>query len=71
MNRFNGGQGAGAGSQRAGMEQSQAPNQPPAPKSKVPNPKLLSGLGAQIAGLQARLGNRPPHEQPGNTEDTE
>jgi PTH1 family peptidyl-tRNA hydrolase len=75
MNRFNGGQGAGAGSQGAGgsgagdpRSDTQVPVAPP--KSPIPNPKPLSGLGAQIAGVQARLGRRPAQEQ-GDTEDAE
>jgi hypothetical protein len=75
MNRFIGGQGAGAGSQGAGgsgagdaRSDTQVPVAPP--KSPIPNPKPLSGLGAQIAGVQARLGRRPARE-PGDTEGTE
>ncbi len=81
MNRFNGGQGAGVGGRESGVggqgsgvegqgvERADRPAQVPAPKSKIQNPKPLSGLGAQIAGVQARLGRRPAPEPPGDPEE--
>ena len=78
MNRFNGGQGSGArdpgsGIRDPGLEaRGIDPSAPVAsPKAKIQNPKSLSGLGAQIAGLQARLGRRPLDEHHGDREDTE
>jgi PTH1 family peptidyl-tRNA hydrolase len=78
MNRFNGGPGSGAGSRGAGAGEqgvvtgsTAPPTEPVLPKPKIQNPKSLSGLGAQIAGVQARLGRRPPEGHHGDTEDTE
>lgn len=80
MNRFNGGPGAGGREPGPGVGNS-APTPHPAdvarairkPQAASPKPQALSGLGAQIAGLQARLGSRPPQEQPNDSarEDSE
>jgi PTH1 family peptidyl-tRNA hydrolase len=83
MNRFNGGQ--GAGDQASGARDQRRPASgaaPPAqstdpksssqnPKAPTPNSRPLSGLGAQIAGLQARLGQRPAPDAGGDREDSE